>query len=93
MAEILALRKEVALVKGDDERIAKLERLVNQIVVNQRKGGSSNDLMLIRQNTNETRWKQKVEEEKESEEVDEAELKKLLVIKKDEDIAIDAIPL
>ncbi|GKC51032.1 hypothetical protein Tco_1073777 [Tanacetum coccineum] len=38
--------------------------------------------------------KQKVEEEKESEEVDEvdeAELKKLLVIKKDEDIAIDAI--
>ncbi|GJR97879.1 hypothetical protein Tco_0270053 [Tanacetum coccineum] len=40
--------------------------------------------------------KQKVEEEKESKEVnegDEAELKKLLVIKKDEDIAIDAIPL
>ncbi|GJV53706.1 putative ribonuclease H-like domain-containing protein [Tanacetum coccineum] len=40
--------------------------------------------------------KQKVEEEKESEEVDEideAELKKLLVIKKDEDITIDAIPL
>ncbi|GKA60350.1 uncharacterized mitochondrial protein-like protein [Tanacetum coccineum] len=40
--------------------------------------------------------KQKVKEEKESEEVDEideAELKKLLVIKKDEDIAIDAIPL
>ncbi|GJZ91866.1 hypothetical protein Tco_0663931 [Tanacetum coccineum] len=37
--------------------------------------------------------KQKVEEEKESEEVDEVELKKLLVIKKDEDIAIDAIPL
>ncbi|GJX11818.1 hypothetical protein Tco_0201677 [Tanacetum coccineum] len=43
--------------------------------------------------------KQRVEEEKESEEVDEineideAELKKLLVIKKDEDIAIDAIPL
>ncbi|GKE84749.1 hypothetical protein Tco_1558491, partial [Tanacetum coccineum] len=40
--------------------------------------------------------KQKVEGEKESEEVDEvdeAELKKLLVIKKDEDIAIDAIPL
>ncbi|GJT39717.1 hypothetical protein Tco_0939582 [Tanacetum coccineum] len=40
--------------------------------------------------------KQKVEEEKESEEVDEideAELKKLLVIKRDEDIAIDAIPL
>ncbi|GJY08863.1 hypothetical protein Tco_0377048 [Tanacetum coccineum] len=36
--------------------------------------------------------KQKVEEEKESEEVDEVELK-LLVIKKDEDIAIDAIPL
>ncbi|GKA22607.1 hypothetical protein Tco_0708569 [Tanacetum coccineum] len=40
--------------------------------------------------------KQKVEKEKESEEVDdvdEAELKKLLVIKKDEDIAIDSIPL
>ncbi|GJX46925.1 hypothetical protein Tco_0272115, partial [Tanacetum coccineum] len=37
-AEILALRKEVALVKGDDERIAKLERLVNQIVINQGKG-------------------------------------------------------
>ncbi|GJZ96525.1 hypothetical protein Tco_0668859 [Tanacetum coccineum] len=40
--------------------------------------------------------KQKVEEEKESEEVDdddEVELKKLLVIKKDEDIAIDAISL
>ncbi|GJW81940.1 hypothetical protein Tco_0145915 [Tanacetum coccineum] len=40
--------------------------------------------------------KQKVEEEKESEEVEEdneVELKKLLVIKKDEDIAIDAIPL
>ncbi|GJZ54234.1 putative ribonuclease H-like domain-containing protein [Tanacetum coccineum] len=35
----------------------------------------------------------KVEEEKESDEVDEVELKKLLVIKKDEDIAIDAIPL
>ncbi|GJR96609.1 hypothetical protein Tco_0268783 [Tanacetum coccineum] len=40
--------------------------------------------------------KQKVEEEKESDtvdEYDEAKLKKLLVIKKDEDIAIDAIPL
>ncbi|GJU04478.1 putative ribonuclease H-like domain-containing protein [Tanacetum coccineum] len=40
--------------------------------------------------------KQKVEEEKESGEVEEddkVELKKLLVIKKDEDIAIDAIPL
>ncbi|GJS72148.1 hypothetical protein Tco_0704989 [Tanacetum coccineum] len=40
--------------------------------------------------------KQKVKKEKESDkvdEVDEAELKKLLVIKKDEDIAIDAIPL
>ncbi|GJU92841.1 hypothetical protein Tco_1317597 [Tanacetum coccineum] len=39
---------------------------------------------------------QKVEEEKESDtvdEYDEAELKKLLVIKKDKDIAIDAIPL
>ncbi|GJU86146.1 hypothetical protein Tco_1293692 [Tanacetum coccineum] len=40
--------------------------------------------------------KQKVEEEKESEEVDEineVEFKKLMVIKKDEDIAIEAIPL
>ncbi|GJS64390.1 hypothetical protein Tco_0678954 [Tanacetum coccineum] len=40
--------------------------------------------------------KQKVEEEKESDTIDEyneAELKKILVIKKDEDIAIDAIPL
>ncbi|GKA79016.1 hypothetical protein Tco_0785553 [Tanacetum coccineum] len=37
--------------------------------------------------------KQKVEKEKESDKVDEAKLKKLLVIKKDEDIAIDAIPL
>ncbi|GJT34101.1 hypothetical protein Tco_0924520 [Tanacetum coccineum] len=40
--------------------------------------------------------KQKLEEEQESEEVDEdneVELKKLLVTKKDEDIAIDAIPL
>ncbi|GJX58749.1 hypothetical protein Tco_0290139 [Tanacetum coccineum] len=37
--------------------------------------------------------KQKVEKEKESEEVDEVELKKILVIKNDEDIAIDAIPL
>ncbi|GJS87659.1 hypothetical protein Tco_0770295, partial [Tanacetum coccineum] len=40
--------------------------------------------------------KQKVEEEKESEEVkedDEVKLKKLLVIKKDGDITIDAIPL
>ncbi|GJU96320.1 hypothetical protein Tco_1321076 [Tanacetum coccineum] len=46
-AEIHALRKEVALVKGDDERIAKLERLVNQIVVNQGKGGSSNDPMVL----------------------------------------------
>ncbi|GJW74725.1 hypothetical protein Tco_0134095 [Tanacetum coccineum] len=39
---------------------------------------------------------EKVEEEKESDtvdEYDEAELKKLLVIKKDEDIVIDAIPL
>ncbi|GJU57408.1 hypothetical protein Tco_1235174 [Tanacetum coccineum] len=38
----------------------------------------------------------KVEEEKESEEIkedNEVELKKLLVIKKDEDIAIEAIPL
>ncbi|GJS70235.1 hypothetical protein Tco_0703076 [Tanacetum coccineum] len=40
--------------------------------------------------------KQKVEKEKESDkvdEVDEAELKKILVIKKDEDVAIDTIPL
>ncbi|GKB60504.1 hypothetical protein Tco_0916690 [Tanacetum coccineum] len=40
--------------------------------------------------------KQRMEEDKESDEVeedDEAELKKHLVIKKDEDIAIDAIPL
>ncbi|GJV87925.1 hypothetical protein Tco_1531863 [Tanacetum coccineum] len=40
--------------------------------------------------------KQRVEEEKESDEVeedDEAELKKHLVIKKDEDIAIDVVPL
>ncbi|GJR66841.1 hypothetical protein Tco_0012906 [Tanacetum coccineum] len=46
--------------------------------------------------TKESSKKQKVEEEKESEEVDdddEVELKKLLVIKKDEDIGIDAIPL
>ncbi|GKD39717.1 hypothetical protein Tco_1259924 [Tanacetum coccineum] len=43
-----------------------------------------------------TYLKHMVEKEKESDkvnEVDEAELKKLLVIKKDEDIAIDAIPL
>ncbi|GKC00298.1 hypothetical protein Tco_0986434 [Tanacetum coccineum] len=44
-AEIHALRKEVALVKVDDEIIAKLERLVNQIVVNEGNGGSSKDLM------------------------------------------------
>ncbi|GJU69467.1 putative ribonuclease H-like domain-containing protein [Tanacetum coccineum] len=37
--------------------------------------------------------KQKVEKEKESDKVDEAKLNKLLVIKKDKDIAIDAIPL
>ncbi|GKD36078.1 hypothetical protein Tco_1251587, partial [Tanacetum coccineum] len=37
--------------------------------------------------------KQKVKEEKESEEVDKVELKKLLMIKKDEDITINAIPL
>ncbi|GJZ35507.1 hypothetical protein Tco_0650576 [Tanacetum coccineum] len=40
--------------------------------------------------------KQKLEKEKESDkvdEVDEAKLKKFLVIKKDEDIPIDAIPL
>ncbi|GKD28623.1 hypothetical protein Tco_1239401, partial [Tanacetum coccineum] len=40
--------------------------------------------------------KQRMEEDKESDEVeedDEVELKKHLVIKKDEDIAIDAIPL
>ncbi|GJT95997.1 phospholipase-like protein [Tanacetum coccineum] len=44
-AEIRALRKEVMLVKVDDERIAKLERLVNQIVVNEGNGGSSKDLV------------------------------------------------
>ncbi|GKE71076.1 hypothetical protein Tco_1529148, partial [Tanacetum coccineum] len=44
-AEIRDLRKEVALVKVDDERIAKLERLVNQIVVNEGNGGSSIDPM------------------------------------------------
>ncbi|GKE60743.1 hypothetical protein Tco_1511110 [Tanacetum coccineum] len=37
--------------------------------------------------------KVEVEKEKESDEVDEVELRKILVIKKDEDIAIDAIPL
>ncbi|GKG26376.1 hypothetical protein Tco_0399522, partial [Tanacetum coccineum] len=40
--------------------------------------------------------KQRIEEDKESDEVEEVkedELKKHLVIKKDEDIAIDAIPL
>ncbi|GJX91542.1 hypothetical protein Tco_0344868 [Tanacetum coccineum] len=37
-AEIHALRKEVALVKVDDEIISKLERLVNQIVVNEGNG-------------------------------------------------------
>ncbi|GKC14368.1 hypothetical protein Tco_1011150 [Tanacetum coccineum] len=42
---IHALRKEVALVKVDDERIAKLERLVNQIIVNEGNGGSSKDPM------------------------------------------------
>ncbi|GJR72643.1 hypothetical protein Tco_0085008 [Tanacetum coccineum] len=50
----------------------------------------------VKEQQEESSKKQKVEEEKESEEVeedDEVELKKLLVIKKDEDIAIDAIPL
>ncbi|GJS50853.1 hypothetical protein Tco_0624215 [Tanacetum coccineum] len=37
--------------------------------------------------------KQRIEEDKESDEDDEDELKRYLVIKKDEDIAIDAIPL
>ncbi|GJV27813.1 hypothetical protein Tco_1384261 [Tanacetum coccineum] len=49
-----------------------------------------------REQQKESLKKQKVEKEKESDkvdEVDEAELKKLLVIKKDEDIAFDAIPL
>ncbi|GKE23663.1 hypothetical protein Tco_1435175 [Tanacetum coccineum] len=52
-----------------------------------------------KQQQQESSKKQKVEEEKESDEVeeveedDEAELKKHLVIKKDEEIAIDAIPL
>ncbi|GKB58177.1 hypothetical protein Tco_0914363 [Tanacetum coccineum] len=44
-AEICALRKEVALVKDDNERIAKLERLVNQIIINEGNGGSSKDPM------------------------------------------------
>ncbi|GJZ12446.1 hypothetical protein Tco_0547676 [Tanacetum coccineum] len=50
----------------------------------------------VKEQQKESSKKLKVEEEKESEEVeedDEVELKKLLVIKKDEDIAIDAIPL
>ncbi|GJZ55530.1 hypothetical protein Tco_0610723 [Tanacetum coccineum] len=49
-----------------------------------------------REQQQESSKKHKVEKEKESDkvdEVDEAEIKKLLVIKKDEDIAIDAIPL
>ncbi|GKB68897.1 hypothetical protein Tco_0930309 [Tanacetum coccineum] len=76
---------------------------------NQLKGKSSDEIQKLfdkemkRVNTfvamgseKESSKKQKVEEEKESEEVDEVDevkLKKLLVIKKDEDIAIDAIPL
>ncbi|GJW97039.1 hypothetical protein Tco_0178847 [Tanacetum coccineum] len=50
----------------------------------------------VKEQQEESSKKQKVEKEKESEEVvedDGVELKKLLVIKKDEDIAIDAIPL
>ncbi|GJU56862.1 hypothetical protein Tco_1234628 [Tanacetum coccineum] len=50
----------------------------------------------IKEQQKESSKKLKVEEEKESgdfEEDDEVELKRLLVIKKDEDIAIDAIPL
>ncbi|GJW01326.1 hypothetical protein Tco_1556577 [Tanacetum coccineum] len=50
----------------------------------------------VKEQQEESSKKQKVEEEKESEEVeedDEVKLKKLLVIKKDEDIAIDAISL
>ncbi|GKF64400.1 hypothetical protein Tco_0187848, partial [Tanacetum coccineum] len=50
----------------------------------------------VKEQQEESSKKQKLEEEKESEEVEkdvEVELKKLLVIKKDEDIAIDAIPL
>ncbi|GJV37339.1 putative ribonuclease H-like domain-containing protein [Tanacetum coccineum] len=49
----------------------------------------------VKEQQKESLKKLKVEEEKESEEVeegDEVELKKLLVIKKDEDISIDAIP-
>ncbi|GJV55028.1 hypothetical protein Tco_1456033 [Tanacetum coccineum] len=51
---------------------------------------------VVKEQQEESSKKQKVEEEKELEEVekdDEVELKKLLVIKKDEDIAIDVIPL
>ncbi|GJS59736.1 putative ribonuclease H-like domain-containing protein [Tanacetum coccineum] len=50
----------------------------------------------MKEQQEESSKKQKVEEERELKEVeedDEVELKKLLVIKKDEDIAIDAIPL
>ncbi|GKC42270.1 hypothetical protein Tco_1059992, partial [Tanacetum coccineum] len=50
----------------------------------------------MKEQQKESSKKLKVEEEKESEEVEEdveVKLKKLLVIKKDEDIAIDAIPL
>ncbi|GJW95259.1 hypothetical protein Tco_0174931 [Tanacetum coccineum] len=43
-AEIRALRKEVALVKVDDEIISKLERLVNQIVVNEGNGVASDGM-------------------------------------------------
>ncbi|GKC93044.1 hypothetical protein Tco_1158486 [Tanacetum coccineum] len=54
----------------------------------------SNDEVLRDKNNRKTPTETKREaRKKESEEVDEAELKKLLVIKKDEDIAIDAIPL
>ncbi|GJS58523.1 hypothetical protein Tco_0653307, partial [Tanacetum coccineum] len=50
----------------------------------------------VKEQQEESSKKQKVEEEKESEEIeedDEVELNKLLLIKKDEDIEIDAIPL
>ncbi|GJX74582.1 hypothetical protein Tco_0313177 [Tanacetum coccineum] len=50
----------------------------------------------VKEQQEESSKKQKVEEEKESKEVeedDEVELKNILVVKKDDDIAIDAIPL
>ncbi|GJU82729.1 hypothetical protein Tco_1285094 [Tanacetum coccineum] len=79
----LNLRKEKK-VKGR-EKIAKGSR--KKMLGRKRAGKEQQE---------ESSKKQKLEKEKESDkvdEVDEAELKKLLVIKKDEDIAIDAIPV